>query len=89
MTDDNKITIVYDDEEVLAKIIFTHYSKVTEKEYVVYEIVGTEEYSAAVYVETGPKSGYFEDLETDEEWKELQDVLDEYLDSLEDEEDDD
>lgn len=86
--DDNKITIVFDDEEVLADVIFTHYSETTGKEYVVYQIAGSEDFSAAVYVQTDETNGYFEDIETDEEWEELEDVLEEYFASLDEEDED-
>ena len=39
----------------------------------------TEEISAAIYVEESETEGYFEDIETEEEWDMLDDLLDEYF----------
>lgn len=82
----NQLTIIFDDEEVLADILFTHINEETLKQYVVYEIVGTDEISAARYIQTSSEGGYFEDIETDEEWEELEEVLEQYFDSLPDDE---
>lgn len=87
--ENNQITIIHDDEEILADILFTHLNEETQKQYVVFQIVGSDEISAARYVQTSKDGGYFEDIETDEEWDELEELLDEYLDSLVLEEDED
>lgn len=85
----NQITIVHDDEEVLADILFTHLNEETLKQYVVFQIVGSDEISAARYIQTSKEGGYFEDIETDEEWDELETILEEYFDSLDDDEEED
>lgn len=87
--DEKYITIISDDEEVLAEVLFTHQSKTTNKEYVVFQVSGSEEVSAAVYIQTDADGGYFEDIETDEEWDELEQLLDEYYESLEESLEDD
>lgn len=83
------ITIISDEEEVLAEVLFTHESKLTNKEYVVFQVVDSDEVSAAVYVQTDSEGGHFEDIETEEEWDELEELLDKYYDSLEADEEDD
>lgn len=82
--EDKQITIIQDDEEVLADILFTHLNEETEKQYVVFQVVGSDEVSAARYVQTSSEGGYFEDIETDEEWDELEEILEQYYDSLDD-----
>lgn len=86
--DDRYITIVSDnEEETLAEVLFTHVNEETLKQYVVFRVVDSDEISAAIYVETNKEGGYFEDIETDEEWDYLEELLDHYFDSLELEED--
>ncbi|MDX9807208.1 MAG: DUF1292 domain-containing protein [Acholeplasma sp.] len=85
--DDNKLTIVYDGEEVMADILFTHYSEQTEKNYVVFQFSDRDEVSAAVFVETENGEGYFEDVQTDEEWEMLDELLQNYLGDDQDDED--
>ena len=41
--EDNKLTIIYDGEEVMADILFTHYSEQTEKNYVVFQFSDDDE----------------------------------------------
>lgn len=85
--ENNQITIIHDDEEILADILFTHINEETLKQYVVFQIVGSDEVSAARYIQTSKEGGYFEDIETDQEWEELEEILERYFDSLEDVED--
>lgn len=86
--EDNKLTIIYDGEEVMADILFTHYSEVTEKNYVVFQFSDRDEISAAVFVETEGGEGYFEDVQTDEEWELLDELLEAFLGDLEAEDED-
>lgn len=87
--DDNKLTIIYDGEEVMADILFTHYSETFAKNYVVFQFVDKDEVSAAVFVETEDGEGYFEDVETDEEWEMLDELLENYMgEDLESDDDD-
>jgi len=86
--ENNQITIIHDDEEILADILFTHINEETLKQYVVFQVVGSEEVSAARYIQTSKDGGHFEDIETDEEWEELENILEEYFDSLDEDEQD-
>lgn len=88
--ENDQITIIQDDEETLADILFTHIDEETLKQYVVFQVVGSDEVSAARYIQTDDEGGYFEDIETDDEWDMLEELLEEYYDSFdEDEEDED
>lgn len=87
--DKNQITIIHDDEELLADVLFTHVNEETLKQYVVFQIVGTDEISAARYIQTDSEGGYFEDIETDEEWEEIEELLEGYYDSFDFDEDED
>ncbi|NLN51067.1 MAG: DUF1292 domain-containing protein [Acholeplasmataceae bacterium] len=86
--DENLITITHDDEEMVAEVLFTHYDENTQHQYVVFRIVDSDEISAARYVQTDSDSGYFEDIETEEEWDLLEEILEDYFDSLDDEDED-
>lgn len=86
MNDDNLITITVGDEELVGEILFTHYHEGFNKTYVVFHLIEKDEVSAAVYVETSDTEGYFEDIETDEEWDMLDEVLASFYDELEEDE---
>ncbi|MBM7453661.1 uncharacterized protein YrzB (UPF0473 family) [Acholeplasma morum] len=77
--DENKLTIIYDGEEVMCDILFTHYSEETMKNYVVFQFSDRDEISAAVFVETENGEGYFEDVQTDEEWEMLDELLENFI----------
>ncbi|MDY0346838.1 MAG: DUF1292 domain-containing protein [Acholeplasma sp.] len=89
--DENKLTIILDGEEVMCDILFTHFSEQYEKNYVVFQFSDRDEISAAVFVETENGEGFFEDVQTEEEWEMLDELLENYLgdDSEEDDQDDD
>lgn len=82
--DDNLITIIQDDQESVAEVLFTYEDEETSKQYVVFRIVESDEISAARYVESDEEGGFLEDIETEEEWDMLDDLLDGYFESLED-----
>ncbi|CCV66053.1 MAG: DUF1292 domain-containing protein [Paracholeplasma sp.] len=86
--DDTRLTLVLDGEEVICDILFTHYSEEFEKNYVVFQFTDRDEISAAVFVETDGGEGYFEDVQTDEEWELLDELLEAFLGDLEAEDDD-
>ncbi|MFA5719621.1 MAG: DUF1292 domain-containing protein [Acholeplasmataceae bacterium] len=79
MDEQNLITIEHNGEELVAEVLFTHEDMDTHKTYVVFQFMDSEEISAAVYVETSETEGYFEDIETEEEWDMLDDLLEEYF----------
>jgi len=82
--DDNKLTIITDDTEEQATIILTF--ERDGKNYVVFEFDESGDISAAIYV-PGPNGneGDLLDIESDEEWDMIQEVLDEYAEDEEDE----
>ncbi|MDL2292989.1 DUF1292 domain-containing protein [Acholeplasma sp. OttesenSCG-928-E16] len=87
--DDQMVVVLEDGTELVCDIIFTH--EANDKNYVVFAFPDNDEISAAVYVpgEDGT-DGEFLDIETDEEWNMLDELLDAYfdeLDALEEEED--
>ncbi len=84
---EEKLVIIKDNEESLATILFTY--KKGEKNYVVFEFDETEEISAAVFQSSeDEKEGILSDIETDEEWDMIDEVLQQYFDELESEETD-
>lgn len=88
--DDNKITLITEDgKEELATILFTH--DTNDKSYVVFELEETGNISAAIYEEDADGEGRLLDIETDEEWEMLDQILDDYFAELEEdlEEDED
>ncbi len=84
--EDKYITIIQEDGERVAEIILTYFHEETNKKYVVFEFVDTKEVSAAIYVEENEYEGNFLDIETDEEWDMLDEILEDYYDSLEEDE---
>ena len=76
--DDNKLTIITDEGEETATILFTFEDN--GKNYVVFELDETEEVSAAIFVpdENGDE-GELIDIETEEEWDLVEEVLEEYF----------
>jgi uncharacterized protein YrzB (UPF0473 family) len=83
LRDDQIVVTNEDGSEVVCNILFTH--EANGKNYVVFEFADTEEISAAVYV-SGEKEeeGTFLDIETDEEWEMLDELLQTYFDELDD-----
>lgn len=63
----------------------TYYDENSDKNYVIFEFVDSKEISAAVFVEENSNEGYFLDIETEDEWQLLEEVLASYYSSLEDE----
>ena len=79
---DEKRIIVTDEDGNLVEydIILTFTSPETNKDYVVYQVPGEEEeVLAAVYEETSDTEGTLLEIETEEEFQMIQDVLDAFL----------
>lgn len=70
-------------EEIICDILFTYFSEEFNKNYVVFQARNTNEASAASYIETGDGAGELQRIETDEEWEMLEDLLEDYANSLE------
>lgn len=77
------IITLEDNTELLCHILLTYHSDETGFDYVIFEMPD-EEVSAARYDEA---AGLISDIETDEEWELINDVLEDYYDSLEELED--
>jgi uncharacterized protein YrzB (UPF0473 family) len=82
LKEDQMVVTNANGDEAVCDILFTH--EANGKNYVVFEFVDTKEVSAAIYIpgETDDE-GTFADIETDEEWDMLDQVLQAYYDELE------
>ena len=82
---ENTFTLIdKDGNEVKAQILFTYYSEEFQKHYVVFMPENANgEVAAASYNEENATSGSLEPITTDEEWELLEDLLEEYVESLE------
>ncbi|MDY0074331.1 MAG: DUF1292 domain-containing protein [Acholeplasmataceae bacterium] len=85
MLKDNQMIVTNENgDEAICDILFTH--EANGKHYVVFEFVDTHDVSAAIYLPgESADEGTFADIETDEEWDMLDQVLQSYYDELEDE----
>jgi uncharacterized protein YrzB (UPF0473 family) len=82
---DRSITITGDDGKTYEGIIlFTYHYDKTNKDYVVFQIKGSDTASAAIYHPEDGGNGELEKIETDDEWEMLGKLLEDYQDSLED-----
>ena len=78
--EDRTLTITTDKgEEILCEILFTTHSKEFNKDYVVFVEKGTENASAAIYIPVKDGEGHLEQIKSEEEWKMLEELLDEYV----------
>ncbi|MGL4949889.1 MAG: DUF1292 domain-containing protein [Anaeroplasmataceae bacterium] len=86
MKEDNLLTITKEDgTEVLCEILFTHHSDKFKKDYVLFVQKDTNEASAAVYTPNQNGEGNLSQVETEAEWEMLEQLLADYADSLEEE----
>lgn len=84
---DRTITLTMDDgSEVVCDILFTYFYEKTQKNYVVFQVRGSNEASAATYVPTEGGSGQLGKIETEEEWAMLEQLLSDYASQLDEEE---
>lgn len=80
---DRTLTLFSEDgSEILCDILFTYHYEKTGKDYVVFQVRETEEVSAAVYKPTENGQGKLEVVETEEEWKMLEDLLNDYASNM-------
>lgn len=85
MLKEDQIVVTNEDgTEVVCNILFTH--EANDKSYVVFEFADSEEISAAVF-EAGETEdeGTFVDIETDEEWEMLDEILQKFFDEIDEE----
>ena len=86
MTDRN-LTIKTDDgKELDCTILFTYHYEKNNKDYVVFQVKGTNDCAAAIYHPEKDGEGSLEKVETDEEWEMLEKLLEDYSNNLEDDE---
>jgi uncharacterized protein YrzB (UPF0473 family) len=80
---DEKTFTVIDDEgnEILYEVVLTFKSDETEKSYVIYKLPGDdqEEVFAAIYDEDAKDGGNLIQIETDQEWDMVEEVLNTFL----------
>jgi len=88
LKEDQMVVTNANGDEAVCDILFTH--EANGKNYVVFEFVDTKEVSAAIYIPGATDDeGTFADIETDEEWDMLDQVLQAYYDELEADEEED
>lgn len=78
------ITLINEDgSETKAEVLFTYYSEEFNKNYVVFLPEDSpQDVAAASFVENGSQ-GTLEQIETDEEWELIADLLEQYVSQLE------
>jgi uncharacterized protein YrzB (UPF0473 family) len=74
-------------EEVTCDILFTYHSNEFNKDYVVFQIRGKDLVSAASYDPNEGAEGELKKIDNDEEWAMIEDLLEDYQNQEEDEED--
>ena len=72
-------------KDINAEILFTYFSKEFNKNYVIFQVEGSDEANAAVYVEIDETTGRLQPVETDAEWALLEQLLQEYFEENEEE----
>lgn len=82
---DNMITITTEDgRQIDCIILFTYHSEDYGHDYVVFKDPKSNTAGACIYVPDGNGQGKLSDIENDEEFEMLQDVLDEWLENNQD-----
>lgn len=77
---DNMITITTEDgREIDCQILFTYHSEDFMHDYVVFKDPNSNTAGACIYTPTDNGKGTLSDIESDEEWELLQDVLNDWL----------
>lgn len=77
------LTIVTQDgTEILCEVLFTNYSEQFNKHYLVFVEKGTDNASAAIFDPNETENAKLKDIETEEEWAYLEDLLEKYIASL-------
>lgn len=78
----NTITIVNEkNEEIKCEILFTYFSEEFNHHYVVFKAPNANTAGAAIYVEEGNGQGRLDQIENDEEWAMLEEVLNDWADN--------
>lgn len=83
---DRTLTLFAEDgSEIVCDILFTYHYEKTDKDYVVFQVRQTQEVSAAIYQPTENGEGRLEAVQTEEEWKMLEDLLNDYASRMDEE----
>jgi uncharacterized protein YrzB (UPF0473 family) len=80
--DEKTFTVIDEDgNEILYEVVLTFKSDETEKSYVIYKLPGDdqEEVFAAIYDEDAKDGGNLIQIETDQEWDMVEEVLNTFL----------
>lgn len=76
---DRTITIVNEkNEEMVCEILFTYFSEEFNRHYVVFTTPERNSVGAAIYIEEAAGRGRLENIENDEEWAMLEEVLEDW-----------
>lgn len=82
--EERQFTIITDDgKEILCEVLFTYYSEEFKHKYVVFAEEGTNNVSAARINSEEAGKGTLDQIETDEEWAMLEEVLEDYSRNME------
>lgn len=79
MNDRELVIIDESGKEIVCEIMFTHHSDDFNKDYVVYLRKDTNECSAATFEEVGNGEGKLGPVESEDEWKMLEDLLNDFI----------
>jgi uncharacterized protein YrzB (UPF0473 family) len=83
MQDDRLLILQQQDgTKVECEIIFTYHDNDFKKDYVVFKVKASGELSAATYNPQDGSQGELGPVESDEEWKKLEEVLNDYYDQM-------
>ncbi len=76
---DNIITITNENgKEIKCEILFTYHSDDFNHDYVVFKETNTLNVSAAIYNENGDGTGSLDQIDNEEEWALIEDLLEEW-----------
>lgn len=77
----NRELVIIDEtgKEIVCEILFTHHSDDFNKDYVVYLRKDNNECSAATFIEVGNGEGKLGPVESEDEWKMLEDLLNDFI----------
>ena len=83
MQDDRLLILQQQDgTKVECEIIFTYHDNDFKKDYVVFKVKASGELSAATYNPQDGSQGELGPVESDDEWKKLEEVLNDYYDQM-------
>lgn len=84
MKQEEFMTLTTDGKEYKCRILFTYFSEEFSSNYVIFNVVGTDQISAMKYDDKDADSGKLDPIEKEEEWKLLEEVVDSWMKENED-----